>query len=153
MHTPGTIYAIDFDGTVVTHEFPKVGKDVPYAVETLQKIVAHGGKLILWTMRSNRVEPSEFTTEPQHERNPIVPCDPDAYLDHAIKWFADRQIPLWGIQRNPDQDKWTSSPKAYAHVYIDDAALGTHTMQDPAFADRPYVDWVLVDNLLFPEEN
>lgn len=152
MHTPNTIYAIDFDGTVVTHEFPKVGKDVPYAVETLQKIVAQGGKLILWTMRSNHAKPPEYITQPQHERNPIVPCPADAYLDHAIKWFADREIPLWGIQRNPDQDKWTSSPKAYAHFYIDDAALGSHIIHDTSFAERPYVDWVLVDNLLFPKE-
>lgn len=152
MHTPGTIYAIDFDGTVVTHEFPKVGKDIPFAVETLQKIVAHGGKLILWTMRSNHVEPPQFINEPQHERNPIVKCDPDAYLDHAIKWFEDREIPLWGIQCNPDQDKWTTSPKAYAHIYIDDAALGSHIMRDPNFSDRDYVDWALVDAFLFPEQ-
>jgi hypothetical protein len=152
MHTPGTIYAIDFDGTVVTHEFPKVGKDVPYAVETLQKIVAHGGKLILWTMRSNHTSPPEFNTELQHERNPIVQCDAGNYLDDAIKWFSDRQIPLWGTQRNPDQDKWTSSPKAYAHVYIDDAALGTHTMHDPSFSERPYVNWAVVYAFLFPEE-
>lgn len=152
MHTPGTIYAIDFDGTVVTHEFPNVGKDVPYAVETLQKIVAHGGKLILWTMRANHKTPPEFTKEPHHERNPIIECNPDDYLDHAIKWFKDREIPLWGIQRNPDQDKWTTSPKAYAHVYIDDAALGSHTMHDTNFAERPYVDWAFVDAVLFPEE-
>lgn len=153
MHTPGTIYAIDFDGTVVTHEFPKVGKDVPYAVETLQKIVAHGGKLILWTMRSNHTAPPEFSSEPQHEHNPIIECEADNYLDHAVKWFTDREIPLWGIQRNPDQDKWTSSPKAYAHVYIDDAAsMGTYTMRDPEVSQREYVDWVLVDALLFPQE-
>ena len=153
MHTPGTIYAIDFDGTVVTHEFPKVGKDVPYAVETLQKIVAHGGKLILWTMRSNHTAPPEFTGDQQHERNPIIECEPDNYLDHAIKWFSDREIPLWGIQTNPDQGSWTSSPKAYAHVYIDDAALGSHTVHDETFASRPYVDWTFVDAVLFPEEN
>lgn len=152
MHTPGTIYAVDFDGTVVTHEFPKVGKDVPYAVETLQKIVAHGGKLILWTIRSNHTAPPVFTGEDKHVLNPIIECDPDNYLDHAVKWFSDRKIPLWGIQRNPDQDKWTLSPKAYAHKYIDDAALGTYTMHDPKFAERPYVDWVIIDALLFPEE-
>lgn len=151
MHKTGMIYAIDFDGTVVTHEFPKIGKDVPYAVETLQKIVAHGGKLILWTMRANHTEPPEFKSEAYNETNPIVECAPDAYLDHAINWFKEREIPLWGIQRNPEQDSWTTSPRAYAHVYIDDAALGTHTMHDPDFAERPYVDWVLVDNLLFPE--
>lgn len=146
MHTPGTIYAIDFDGTVVTHEFPNVGRDIPYAVETLQKIVAHGGKLILWTMRANTTTPP-ISTDPT-----IIECEHGNYLDHAIKWFTDREIPLWGIQRNPDQDKWTTSPKAYAHVYIDDSALGAQTMQNPQFSDRVYVDWAFVDAVLFPEE-
>lgn len=46
------IIGIDFDGTVVTHDFPKIGKDIG-AVPVLRKLVDNGHKLILFTMRSD----------------------------------------------------------------------------------------------------
>ena len=49
---------VDFDGTCVTHEFPKVGLDIG-AVPVLKKLVAVGHRLILFTMRSNRPIPNE----------------------------------------------------------------------------------------------
>lgn len=136
------IFCIDFDGTCVTHEFPKVGKDLPGAVDTLRKIVAHGGKLILWTMRSNNDVPPVSDDLDIH-------CEIGNYLDDAIKWFSERKIPLFGIQRNPEQDTWTSSPKAYAHIYIDDAALGCPMTYDTGFSERPFVNWDKIDNMLF----
>ena len=45
------IIAIDFDGTCVEHEFPKVGNDVPNAVNVIKQL-AKNHQLILWTMRS-----------------------------------------------------------------------------------------------------
>jgi hypothetical protein len=42
---------IDFDGTCVAHEFPKVGKDIG-AVPVLKALVENGHNLILFTMRS-----------------------------------------------------------------------------------------------------
>lgn len=144
MMKPGLIIGLDFDGTCVTHEFPKIGKELPYCVDTLKKIVAAGGKLILWTMRSNHELPESD--------DPHIHTQAEMYLDHATTWFYDRGIELWAVNENPEQKSWTHSPKAYCHVYIDDAALGSHTMQDPNFSDRPYVDWAIVDAILFPEE-
>lgn len=46
------IIGIDFDGTVVTHDFPKIGKDIG-AVTILKRLVENGHKLILFTMRSD----------------------------------------------------------------------------------------------------
>ena len=46
------IICIDFDGTCVTHDFPKMGKDIG-AVPVLKRLVGRGHKLILWTMRSS----------------------------------------------------------------------------------------------------
>lgn len=46
------IIGIDFDGTVVTHDFPKIGKDIG-AVPILKRLVDNGHKLILFTMRSD----------------------------------------------------------------------------------------------------
>lgn len=62
-------------------------------------------------------------------------------LQDAIDWFKENEIPLWGINENPKQKKWTSSPKIYANIYIDDAALGTPLRYDDGTSSRPYVDW------------
>lgn len=122
------IIAIDFDGTCVTHEFPRVGKDVG-AVPILQELVKKGHKLILFTMRS-------FSSG----ISPITNKEENGGLQDAIKWFDDNKIPLYGINTNPTQKHWTGSPKAYAELYIDDAALGCPLIHDD-YSDRPYVDW------------
>lgn len=48
------IIAVDFDGTVVSHEYPHIGEDIG-AVPVLKELVAAGHKLILYTMRSGRL--------------------------------------------------------------------------------------------------
>jgi hypothetical protein len=110
------VIAIDFDGTCVEHEYPSVGMDVEGAVETLRALSNKGHRLILFTMRSGDK------------------------LDKAVKWFKDRNIELWAVNENPEQKQWTESPKVFADVYIDDAALGCPIM----FIDgvrRPVVNW------------
>lgn len=64
---------------------------------------------------------------------------PDGPLADAIEWFKDNGIPLLGVNQNPTQHKWTTSPKAYAQLYIDDAALGCPLILPTS--GRPYVDW------------
>jgi hypothetical protein len=76
-------------------------------------------------------------------------------LDDAVKWFADNEIELFGINRNPTQT-WTESPKAYAQLYIDDAALGVPldvmVTKDEAgkikAVSRPFVAWDEVEEYL-----
>jgi hypothetical protein len=129
-----TIFAIDFDGTCVTHEYPKVGRFVG-AQKVLSRLVDEGAKLILWTMRSDgRVE--------QEVANPLT---------DAVNWFKDNNIPLFGINENPEQKSWTGSPKAYAHIYIDDAALGIPLVKG-LNGERPYVDWDKIEELLFGDK-
>lgn len=126
------IIAVDFDGTVVEHKYPEIGKTVPGAVAVLKKLVAQGHQLILWTMRS------------------------DQSLAEAVVWYNDNGIPLFGINTNPEQTEWTNSPKAYAQLYIDDAALGcplstlvTHGLDGKTTPyGRPFVDWVTVEQML-----
>ena len=118
--------AVDFDGTCVYHEFPLVGGDVPDAVRVLKKIVSNGDKIILWTMRSGKP------------------------LDDAVMWFTDRGIPLFGVNSNPSQKSWTDSPKAYAHQYIDDAAVGCPLSHDSSVTARPFVNWNEVERILSP---
>lgn len=119
------IIAVDFDGTCVTHDYPEIGKDIG-AQKVLRRLVDSGADLILWTMRSGKE------------------------LDDAVQWFKDNDIPLWGVQTNPHQHYWTTSPKAYAKLYIDDAALGCPLIYQ-SNGQRPYVDWDSVEKLLFKE--
>ena len=43
--------AVDFDGTIVTHEYPKIGTELPFATETLKMLIKDHHKLILWSVR------------------------------------------------------------------------------------------------------
>jgi hypothetical protein len=112
--------AIDFDGTCVTHDYPRIGEDIG-AIPVLKELVDKGHLLILYTMRSGK------------------------QLDDAVKWFKDNDIKLYAKQYNPSQQSWTTSNKCYAQLYIDDAALGCPLKYDKA---RPYVDWEEVRNIL-----
>lgn len=134
---------IDFDGTCVEHKFPHIGEDIG-AVPVLKDLVKNGHQLILFTMRSNVVDPVVSEKDKDHLRSDVESGD---YLDQAVQWFKDNDIPLYGIQTNPTQHTWTSSPKAYAQLYIDDAALGCPLVYHAA-KERPYVDWYLVRKML-----
>jgi hypothetical protein len=123
------VVAVDFDGTCVTHEFPIIGREIG-AAPVLKRMVEDGAKLVLWTMRSDGMEA------------------PNALAD-AVQWFASHGIPLYGVQVNPTQHEWTSSPKAYAQIYIDDAALGC-PLKAGLSGERPHVDWEAVAAILWP---
>lgn len=119
---PQVVIAVDFDGTCVTHDYPYIGSDIG-AVPVLRELVDAGYNLVLNTMRSGRLEKD------------------------AVKWFKENNIPLYGVNCNPDQKSWTSSPKVFADLYIDDAALGIPLKTSPT-STRPFVDWVAVRELL-----
>lgn len=127
---------VDFDGTCVKHSYPKTGDDIG-AQKVLKRLVQKGHNLILFTMRSNFPykgvdnKYSDFCT---------------TGLDDAVSWFKVNDIPLYGIQTNPTQSIWTSSPKAYGQLFIDDIALGCPLIYPKK--DRPYVDWIKVEKLL-----
>jgi len=133
------VIAIDFDGTCVTHDFPNVGKDIG-VVPVLKKLVDNGHKLILYTMRSDIENPKSEDKD--------IHAQGGNYLTDAVKWFNENGIKLFAVQENPQQKLWTSSPKCYANLYIDDAALGTPIMINGALSKRPFVDWDEVENLL-----
>ena len=108
--------AVDFDGTCVTHDYPEVGKDIG-AAPVLRALRERGHHIILNTMR----------------------CGQE--LEDAKMWFAYNGITLFGVNHNPTQSGWTTSPKVYAQLYIDDAAMGCFLCYDPELSNRPYVDW------------
>jgi hypothetical protein len=69
----------------------------------------------------------------------------------AIKWFKDNDIPLYGVQTNPTQKHWTTSPKSYASLMIDDSALGCPLTYNPKIHPRPFVNWSEVEKILIKE--
>ena len=34
------IIAVDFDGTIVEHKYPHIGKEIPFAISTLKRLQA-----------------------------------------------------------------------------------------------------------------
>lgn len=129
---------LDFDGTCVSHEFPNIGKDIG-SIPVLKELVNNGHNLILFTMRSDRLENGDTVDD-------NISDITGHFLTDAIDWFNENNIPLYGIQTNPTQKNWTSSPKAYGDIYIDDAALGCPLIYE--HGHRPYVDWVKVREIL-----
>lgn len=115
---------IDFDGTLVDHQYPRIGQKVPFGIETCLDLIAAGHKLILWTMRSGDT------------------------LDDAVAWCQDAGIDFFGVNSNPTQN-WSTSPKAYCHLYIDDAALGCPLVSRGHMdGARDWVDWPAVRLIL-----
>jgi hypothetical protein len=112
---------VDFDGTIVDHCFPEMGKPVPGALKWLKRLNGYGVRIILFTMRSNS---EMFKTA----------------LSDALEYLESNGIILFAVNENPTQLGWTSSPKAYAHLYIDDSAFGCPLTHPKGFK-RPCVDW------------
>lgn len=117
------IIAIDFDGTIVTHEYPRIGKLAPYAKEVINELAAAGHELFLWTMREDR------------GRNMT--------LSEAAMFLEDEGINIHKFNHSPAQ--FSTSPKQYAHIYIDDAAIGVPTINT---GDGRIVNWATMAYLL-----
>lgn len=117
------IFAIDFDGTIVGHAYPEIGREAPNCFRVLKALQNQGYRLILYTMRSGNE------------------------LQEAIDYCASKDLFFWGINENPEQENWTTSPKVYATHYIDDAAIGCPTIFDTA-TNRPMVNWREVEAIL-----
>lgn len=117
--------AIDFDGTIVDHRFPRIGSVVPGSIYWIKQFQAHGAKVILYTMRSDGLPDGNFLTD-------------------AVDFCRDNGIYFFGINMDPEQGGWTSSNKCYANLYIDDAAFGCPLRENPRMGGSPMVDWDIV---------
>ena len=98
------IIAVDFDGTIVEHRYPAIGKERPFATETLKKLAADGHRLILWTVREGRL------------------------LDEAVEFCRERGVEFYAVNRDyPEEEKAHNkhySRKLKADVWIDDRNVG-----------------------------
>jgi hydroxymethylpyrimidine pyrophosphatase-like HAD family hydrolase len=97
--------AVDFDGTIVEHKYPAIGKEIPFATETLRTLSEEGHKLILWTSRDGEL------------------------LGEDLKFCRERGLAFYAVNSNyPPGALFTNkagrSCKVVADVYIDDRNLG-----------------------------
>ena len=92
------IIAVDFDGTIVEHKYPKMGKEIPFAIKTLKLLQREGHKLILWTYRHGNE------------------------LYEAVDFCEKRGLKFYAVNNEHEGEEYdnSSSRKIYADVYIDD---------------------------------
>jgi hypothetical protein len=98
----GLKIAVDFDGTIVDHEYPKIGKEKLFAFQTLKELEKLGASLILWTFRAG-IE-----------------------LDEAVEFCKKNGIEFYAVNKNYPEEIFdeTVSRKINADVYIDDKNIG-----------------------------
>ncbi len=94
--------AVDFDGTIVEHEYPKIGKEKLFAFRTLKELEKQGASLILWTFRTGKE------------------------LEEAVEYCRNNGIEFYAVNRNYPEEVMdeTVSRKINADIYIDDKNLG-----------------------------
>jgi len=96
------IIAIDFDGTIVEDAYPKVGKPMIFAIETIKRLQDNGHRLILWTYRNGRK------------------------LDEAVDFCKKNGIEFYAVNKNYPEEIFDSkiSRKIHADLFIDDRNVG-----------------------------
>ena len=96
--------AIDFDGTIVDHEYPKIGRERPFAVETLKMLQHDGHRLIMWTVREGDL------------------------LQEAVDWCKERGLEFYAVNKDfPEEDVDKNvhfARKLRVDMFIDDCNLG-----------------------------
>lgn len=95
--------AVDFDGTIVEHRYPAIGKEIPFATETLRRLIEDGHKLILWTVREGKL------------------------LDEAVDFCEKRGVHFYAVNKDYDDvelEKNHFSRKIKAQYFIDDRNIG-----------------------------
>jgi hypothetical protein len=94
--------AVDFDGTIVEHEYPKIGKEKLFAFQTLKVLQKMGANLILWTFRAGKE------------------------LDEAVEFCRQNGIEFYAVNSNYPEEIFDNSVsrKIDVDIYIDDKNLG-----------------------------
>lgn len=97
------IIAVDFDGTIVTHEYPFIGKEIPFAIDTLKRLQQSPDfLLILWTVREGKE------------------------LVEAVQYCRERGLEFYAVNKNYHEEsaEHPEPRKLKADLFIDDRNLG-----------------------------
>ena len=120
------IIAVEFDGTIVEHAYPKIGKERPFATATLRQLLKDGHLLVLWSVREGKL------------------------LEEAVEWCKERGIVFYAVNKNADEvgteaaDNPNYSRKLKVQLFIDDRNLG-------GVPDWGVIYQVITENLTFEE--
>lgn len=95
--------AVDFDGTIVSHRYPEIGREMPFAVDTLKMLTREGHRLILWSVREGHL------------------------LDEAVAWCRERGLEFYAVNKDyPEEERSHEnfSRKLKVDLFIDDRNVG-----------------------------
>ena len=70
------VIAVDFDGTIVEHRYPEIGREIPFAIDTLKMLIADRHKVILWTVREGKL------------------------LEDAVEWCRERGVEFYAVNKD-----------------------------------------------------
>lgn len=97
------VIAVDFDGTIVEHAYPEIGRPIPFAIETLLQLQNDGHRLIMWTVRRGRLLQEAV----------------DYCAGHGLYFFAENEN-----YRGETIEREEYSRKLKSDLFIDDRNLG-----------------------------
>lgn len=96
--------AVDFDGTIVTHKYPEIGEEIPFAIDTLKILINDRHKLILWSVREGKL------------------------LDEAVEYCRERGVEFYAVNRDYPEETLENnshfSRKLKVDMFIDDRNVG-----------------------------
>lgn len=95
--------AVDFDGTIVEHRYPEIGKPILFAFDALKELEKRGHKLVLWTYRTGKE------------------------LQDAVDFCRENGIEFYAVNKSfPEEncDPSNHNRKIDAELFIDDRNLG-----------------------------
>ncbi len=93
--------AVDFDGTIVEHEYPKIGKPIPFAIDVLKRLQQEEHHvLILWSVREGEL------------------------LQEAIDYCESKGLKFYAANKNYPEEEEPSPRKLMADLFIDDRNIG-----------------------------
>ena len=75
------VIAVDFDGTIVEHRYPSIGREIPFAIDTLKKLSSERHKLILWSVREGKL------------------------LDEAVAFCRERGLEFYAVNRDYPEEE------------------------------------------------
>jgi hypothetical protein len=96
------VIAVDFDGTIVEHAYPKIGNEMLFAFATLKALQLKGHKLILWTFRDGQT------------------------LTEAVEYCKKNGVEFYAVNKNYPEEQFdlSMSRKINADIFIDDRNIG-----------------------------
>ena len=96
------VIAVDFDGTIVEHAYPNIGKPIPFALDVLKKLQKEERHtLLLWTVREGKL------------------------LEEAVEYCSKNGIDFYAVNKNyPEEETGDTPRKLMADIFIDDKNMG-----------------------------